>query len=40
LENPSLNRNLKIQPTLQIRPGYAFNVLVNRTMILPPYGGQ
>jgi len=35
-----LNRNLNIQPTLVIRPGYAFNVLVNRTMILPPYGGQ
>lgn len=34
-----LNRNLNIQPTLVIRPGYAFNVLVNRTMILPPYGG-
>jgi type IV secretion system protein VirB10 len=33
-----LNRNLNIQPTLVIRPGYAFNVLVNRTMILPPYG--
>ncbi len=32
-----LNRNLDIQPTLNIRPGYAFNVLVNRTMILPPY---
>ena len=32
-----LNRNLDIQPTLSIRPGYMFNVLVNRTMILPPY---
>jgi type IV secretion system protein VirB10 len=32
-----LNRNLDIQPTLNIRPGYAFNVLVNRTMILPSY---
>ena len=32
-----LNRNLNIQPTLNIRPGYVFNVLVNRTMILPPY---
>lgn len=35
-----LNRNLNIQPTLVIRPGYAFNVLVNRTMILPPYEGR
>lgn len=32
-----LNKNLNIQPTLKIRPGYAFDVLVNRTMILPPY---
>lgn len=32
-----LQKNLNIQPTLTIRPGYAFNVLVNRTMILPPY---
>ncbi|MBN8744532.1 MAG: TrbI/VirB10 family protein [Thiomonas arsenitoxydans] len=35
-----LNKNLNIQPTLNIRPGYTFNVLVNRTMILPPYGGS
>jgi Bacterial conjugation TrbI-like protein. len=34
-----LNKNLNIQPTLNIRPGYTFNVLVNRTMILPPYAG-
>ena len=32
-----LNKNLNIQPTINIRPGYAFDVLVNRTMILPPY---
>jgi len=31
--------NLKIQPTLEIRPGYRFNVLVDRDLILPPYGG-
>jgi type IV secretion system protein VirB10 len=35
-----LNKNLNIQPTLNIRPGYTFNVLVNRTMILPPYLGK
>ncbi|MDE2466924.1 MAG: conjugal transfer protein TrbI [Alphaproteobacteria bacterium] len=34
-----LNKNLSIQPTLTIRPGYAFDVLVNRTMILPSYPG-
>ena len=32
-----LDRNLDIQPTLRIRPGYLFDVLVTRTMILPPY---
>ncbi|CDW95022.1 MULTISPECIES: TrbI/VirB10 family protein [unclassified Thiomonas] len=35
-----LNKNLNIQPTLNIRPGYTFNVLVKRTMILPPYLGR
>jgi len=35
-----LNRNLSIQPTLTIRPGYLFDVLVTRTMILPPYPQQ
>ncbi len=30
-----LQKNLGIQPTLVIRPGYIFNVLVTRTMILP-----
>lgn len=32
-----LNKNLQIQPTLNIRQGYMFNVMVNRTMIMPPY---
>ncbi|MDR7925777.1 TrbI/VirB10 family protein [Acidithiobacillus thiooxidans] len=35
-----LNKNLNIQPTLRIRPGYLFNVLVTRTMILPPYPAE
>lgn len=35
-----LNKNLNIQPTLKIRPGYLFNVLVTRTMILPPYPAE
>jgi type IV secretion system protein TrbI len=34
-----LQKNLNIQPTLVIRPGELFNVLVTRTMILPPYPG-
>ncbi|MBU2770131.1 TrbI/VirB10 family protein [Acidithiobacillus caldus] len=32
-----LNKNLDIAPTLKIRPGYLFNVMVSKTMILPPY---
>lgn len=34
-----LNKNLNIAPTLKIRPGYLFNVMVNKTMVLPPYTG-
>ena len=30
-------RNLQIQPTLRIRPGYRFNVMVTKDVILPPY---
>ena len=30
-------RNLNIQPTIIIRPGYQFAVMVNRDIILPPY---
>lgn len=29
-------KNLNIQPTLEIRPGYRFNVMVTADMILPP----
>jgi type IV secretion system protein VirB10 len=32
-----LQKNLNISPTLKIRPGYLFNVLVSKTMILPVY---
>jgi type IV secretory pathway VirB10-like protein len=35
-----LNKNLAIQPTITIRPGYAFDVLVNKTIVLPPYAHQ
>jgi type IV secretion system protein VirB10 len=31
-------RNLDIQPTLTIRPGYPVRVIVQRDLILPPYG--
>jgi len=30
-------KNLEIQPTLKIRPGYSVNVLVNKDMIINPY---
>ena len=32
-----IKRNLNIQPTLEIRPGYRFNVMVNKDLILAPY---
>jgi type IV secretion system protein VirB10 len=32
-----VRRNLNIQPTLEIRPGYQFNVMVNKDLILEPY---
>lgn len=32
-----IKRNLNIQPTLEIRSGYRFNVMVNKDLILPPY---
>jgi type IV secretion system protein VirB10 len=31
----TINRNLDIQPTLEIRPGYEFNVLVDQDIIFP-----
>jgi len=30
-------RNMNIQPTLEIRPGYRLNVMVNKDLILKPY---
>jgi type IV secretory pathway VirB10-like protein len=30
-------RNLMIQPTITVRPGWSMNVMVTRDMILPPY---
>jgi type IV secretion system protein VirB10 len=32
-----LEKNLNISPSLQIRPGYVFNVIVNKSIMLPPY---
>lgn len=36
--NKMLEKNLSIQPTIKIRAGYLFNVMVNKTMIMPPWG--
>jgi len=32
-----LRKNLNVSPTLEVRPGYLFNVLVNKSVSLPPY---
>lgn len=32
-------RNLNIQPTLEIRPGFKFSIMVTKDMILPPWKG-
>lgn len=34
-----VQRNLNIQPTLTIRPGYPVRVIVNRDLVLEPYRG-
>jgi type IV secretion system protein TrbI len=34
-----VRRNLNIQPTLTIRPGFAVRVIVNRDLVLEPYRG-
>lgn len=33
-------RNLNIQPTIEIRPGYSFNIVVTKDMILPTWRGH
>ncbi len=35
LAEQTISRNLSVQPTLEIRPGYKFNVLVDQDVILP-----
>jgi len=34
-----IQRQLNIQPTLTIRPGFPVRVIVNRDLVLAPYGG-
>ncbi len=33
-------RNLYMQPTLEIRPGFTFTIAVNKDMVLPPWQGH
>jgi type IV secretion system protein VirB10 len=33
-------RNMQIQPTLEIRPGYAFNVMVTKDLVMPLWSGS
>lgn len=36
----TISKNLNVQPTIQIRPGYKFNVLVDQDIVFPgKYGG-
>jgi type IV secretion system protein VirB10 len=32
-----VEKNLNVQPTLEIRPGFKFNVFVSKDLILKPY---
>jgi type IV secretory pathway VirB10-like protein len=32
-----VRRNLDVAPTLEIRPGYAFNVMVSKDMVIAPW---
>lgn len=38
--NKLLEKNLSIQPTIKIRAGYLFNVMVNKSMIMPVWQGE
>lgn len=33
----ALDKNLNLSPTLVIRPGYAFNIIVNKSVVFPAY---
>jgi len=35
-----IDRNLNVQPTLRVRQGWRFNVIVSRDLILKPYGAN
>ena len=33
-------KNLNVQPTLTVRPGWPHNVIVSKDLVLQPYKGQ
>ena len=35
MSKQSVSKNMDVQPTLEIRPGYLFNVLVDQDMVFP-----
>ena len=35
ISEQTVSRNLNVQPTLEIRPGYQFNVLVDQDLVFP-----
>lgn len=35
-----VSTDLAIQPTLTVRPGYPVHVIVNRDIVLQPYGNR
>ena len=35
-----IDRNLNVQPTIRVRQGWRFNVIVSRDLILKPYGAR
>jgi type IV secretion system protein VirB10 len=34
-----VSRNLDVQPTLEVRPGWPVRAIVNRDLVLPPWRG-
>ena len=42
MSREQIRREMDVQPTLVIRPGYRFNVMVNQDITLAPYvsGGR
>ena len=38
--NQLLSKNLSVQPTIKIRAGYLFNVMVNKSMLMPSWTGD